>query len=242
MEQAIALAEQANYWGSQVFDRAILAWIYGMLGDLPRAFEIAHLALAKTEEFSQPHQPVLAVLALLHLYDGNRDEAVAVLDQVGQAKLGGTPDAYPESALLFDLIGGEVALAGHDYERVLHIADRVIAPMRANRLSPVLPNMLYLRSRALLGLGRIAEAGRVLAEARTELEALGTPHSLLLLPVVYALDEIEARAGDHAEVRALRQKARDVVDYLSEHIHAPDLRARFLALPAVQTVMRQPNA
>jgi predicted ATPase/class 3 adenylate cyclase len=239
LEDAITLAERANYWGAQVFDRAILAWVYGLLGDVERGFEAAHLALAKTEEFGQPRHSILAVIALLHLYGGNPEEAFATLRQAREESGPDRPGVYPESTLIFDLIDGEVALAHHDYEYVLQLAERAITAMRAMGVRSLRPNMLYLKGKALHGLGKTAEAHQILSEARAEIGALGLNHSLFLLPVLRALSEIEAQAGNALEAQTLRKQAREIVEFIADHIGSPELRAAFLATPDARVVSNQ---
>ncbi|HKZ83770.1 MAG TPA: adenylate/guanylate cyclase domain-containing protein [Anaerolineae bacterium] len=228
LEDAVALGERANYWGAQVFARAILAWVYGLLGDVERGFAAARLALAKTEEFGQPRHAILAVLALLHLYGGNPEEAFATIHQAREEPGPDRSGAYPESTLMFDLIDGEVALAHHDYEHVLQLAERAITAMRAMGVRSLRPNMLYLKGKALHSLGKTVEARQILSEARAEIGALGLNHSLFLLPVLRALSEIEAQAGNALEAQALRKQAREIVEFIADHAGSPERRASFL--------------
>jgi hypothetical protein len=103
---------------------------YGLLGDVERGLTSARLALAKTEEFGQPRRSILPVLALLHLYGGNPEEAFATMRQAREESGPDRPGVYPENMPMFDLIDGEVALAHHDYEHVLQLAERAITGMR----------------------------------------------------------------------------------------------------------------
>ncbi len=236
LEDAIAMGERANYWGAQVFDRAILAWVYGLLGDVERGFAAARLALAKTEEFGQPRHAILGVLALLHLYGGNPEEAFATMHQAREESGPDRPGAYPENMLMFDLIDGEVALAHHEYEHVLQLAERAITAMRAMGVRSLRANMLYLKGKALHGLGKTAEARQILSEARAEIGALGLNHSLFLLPVLRALSEIEAQAGNALEAQTLRKQARQIVEYIADHAGSPELRASFLGTSLARAV------
>ena len=210
--------------------------MYGLLGDVERGFSAASLALAKTEEFGQPRHAILAVLALLHLYGGDPEEAFATMRHAREEPGPDTSGAYPESTLIFDLIDGEVALAGHDYEHVLRLAERVITAMRAMGVRSLRANMLYLKGAALHGLGKTVEARQTLFEARAEIGALGLNHSVFLLPVLRALSEIEAQAGNALEAQALRKQAREVVEFIADHAGSPELRASFLGTPDVRAV------
>ena len=68
-------------------------------------------------------------------------------------------------------------------------------------------------------------------EARAEAEAIGSRR--MLWQILFALSRLET---DPTEAERLRQQAREIAKYIADHT-PPDLRASFLALPAVQAVL-----
>jgi hypothetical protein len=102
--------------------------------------------------------------------------------------------------------------------------------------SPIyLADGLYLRSQALLFLGRADAAYDALMQARAEAEALGARR--ILWEILFALSQIEAERGNAAEAEALRRQAREIVEYIADHAGAPELRASFLGQPRVREAL-----
>ena len=69
-------------------------------------------------------------------------------------------------------------------------------------------------------------------EARAEAEAIGSRRGLW--PILYALSQLE---DDPAEAARLHKAAREILEYIADHIDQVDLRASFLGLPDAQTVL-----
>ena len=235
LQDGMSLAEQANFTAPQIMNPARLAWVYGALGDSERGFEMAHLALAKADEFGLIRGFVLVALARLHLYDGNLAKATATLEE---AKSALDTDKFLE--LLFSLFvqsASEIALASKEYDRVLELTEKTIASMHDFGTRLFLYDMLHLKGRALIELGRTAEARLALAEAQAEAEALGSRRSLLqLLPTRI---EVEVQNGNTAEVETLRKQLGEIIGFIDNHIGQSQLRASFRELPIVQTMLKE---
>ena len=179
----------------------------------------------------QPY--ALATLSQLHIYSGNLAEANKAMDET--LAIYNTADLDPTMGALVALIEAQVGLANRDYDRVVMLTDRMIATMRSIGVHPLLADMLRLKGRALLQKGLIDEARGTLVEALLEAEAVTSRRSLWLILV--ALRDVEIQSGNTMEAESLGQQARNVIEYIADHISAPELRASFLSLPKVRDAM-----
>jgi class 3 adenylate cyclase/tetratricopeptide (TPR) repeat protein len=234
-EEGLPLAGRANFTPLEVGNRARLAGIYGFLGDVERGLELASLALAKADELEHFRRPALTALAQVHLYNGDLAEANAALNEAPSELE--KDDIYDMLASLTVYFEGEIALANHDYDRVLELMEKTIDSMHAFDLRVYLYDMLHLKGRALNGLGQVNEAREVLMEAQAEAEQLGSRRSLLqILPTRI---EIEVQANNMSQVEKLRKNAKENIKFISDHIDKPELRALFLDLPHVQAIISE---
>ena len=132
-------------------------------------------------------------------------------------------------------------MAQNDHAHALAITDNLYADLLSFGIRLLRPDVLYLKSRILLARGRVDEARVILTEARTEAEAIRSRRALWM--ILAALSDIEARRGDAAEARVLRQQACEIVAYIADHAPADpstssgqSLRESFLNLPEVRRV------
>jgi len=224
---------------ARVSGSPILARVYGSLGAIDRA-----LALAQSAYELIRSTPLAAVLGgfvgggLVRLLVRKGELAVAE-SLIGEAYA--TQAAWSRVALLMSggqvqIAEAEVALAGQDHARAAALMDRLVAALRSVGGRAHIPEAMVLQSKALVELGRLAEACDVLRGARAEAEAIGTRR--MLWPILAALSQIEAQRGNPVEAQALRQQAREIVEFIADHAGSPELRASFLNLPDVQDVMR----
>jgi len=130
-------------------------------------------------------------------------------------------------------------LAKEDFARVVTLADHYAGILRQGYGFAHLPYVLYYKGKALLSQNSTSldEASQVLREARAGAESIGLQPALWM--ILAALADVETRRGNQAEARALRAQARKVVATIAEHAGMPELRASFLNLPDVKSVMRE---
>jgi tetratricopeptide (TPR) repeat protein len=234
MEEVIHLGDQADLIPIQVFARAELAWAYSDLGAFEQAVELVRLALASAEELLPAWRlfPIV-VMASLHLRQGDFPAAEAALEEAGNI-----PRTEPNSAMLADiwsaLIEGELAQAKQDYDQVITGMDRFLAHLQRIEIRSFINEGLLLKGRALLAQGQMEEAYEVLTEARAKSEATGSRR--VLWPTLLILSQVETQRGHPAEGENLRQRAREIIEYIIDHT-PPNLRASFLALPQVRAVL-----
>jgi len=235
MEEALPLVEQANL-ATPLNVHIVLAWAYSFLGDLERGFELAHFALAQAEKFDRVRSYALAMLALLHIYNGEPAKA-ETLFQEAMVEM----DADQSASKLFYnwflyMVGSEVALANQAYSDAFTLIERTIESTRTVGIRPFLTYLLFLKSQTLLGLDRIDEAREVLVEARAESDAQASAN-LQRFEVLRGLSEVEAQLGNIAAAQTLRAEAREVVKIIAGHIDDARLRASFLAMPNVRAAL-----
>ena len=233
LQEAAVLTEQANM-AIQMGGPIVLAYVYAVLGEVDRGFELAREELSKAGEQVEARQNALVVLARLHLSAADPAEADAAINEAKGLSEKGEIDPMSDLGL-FQLIEGEVALANNEYDRVLALADRTADSMRKIGMRLFLPDVLRLKGQALLGLSRTTEARELLQEARAEAEDQGSRRALW--QALHALWQLEAQHGVPAESEALRRQARAAIEYISDRAGTPELRASFLGLPSVRAIL-----
>jgi tetratricopeptide (TPR) repeat protein len=231
-----------------MFFRLILAHVYTALGAIARGLEVAETLLTYTRE-KQPFWAPLAqgTLARLYFLDGDLPAAEASWQAASGVLSSGVNLPEITYAILLPLTQtqAEIALARSDYARALTLADEINASIRRVGYRTFIPDVLYFKGRVLLAQGQIDSARTVLEEAQTEAEAIGSRRSLW--PILMTLSEVAARSGDFARAEDLRHRAREIVEYIADHIADPahpingpltadQLRASFLNLLEVQAV------
>ncbi len=240
MEEAIRLSQSAGLVIMAPRLRIELAWLYGgTLGAVAEGRETLRQTQAQLAELRLPNPNLLsttaATLARLAAQAGDLPAADAALHD-GYVALNITA-ADPDTALPVWMLmaAGDVALAHCDWTRASALMDVLIARLGSAARRTYLAEALYLKGQALLGQGQPEAARAVWQEARAEAEALGQRRRLW--PILCALSQVETQLGHPAEARALRQRAREVITYIADHIPRPDLRDSFLSLPFVQVAL-----
>ncbi len=239
MEAAIESGERVGHTVALIFIRSVLAQVYGAVGALARGLEAANAALARARE-KMPGWSQLPLLALarLHLLNGDRPSATACREaaQALAADVTLRQVGYAAPVWLM-LTEGELTLAQSDYARAATVAEELIATLHKLGYRPALPDALGFKSQVLLAQGQTDAAYQTLQAARAEAEALNSRRTLW--PILLALSELEAQRGDTAKAEDLRRRARQIVEYIAEHLPAEsELRAAFLNLPHVRAALR----
>ena len=230
MNKCIHLGELSGFTVPQAETRAILAYVYGYLGAIERGLELAQIALTIAEKDAPPFRLiVLAVLAQLHLWQDNLAEAEVV---ISQGKEGPSATGWPLNHLPIRIVASELALKRRDFERVLSMSDGLLDDLRRMGVRMHLPQALYQRGKALLGLRQRRRGYDCLKEARVEAEAIGSRPNLW--PILFDLSQLEE---DPIVARAMRKRSRKIVNYIAGHSPTAELRASFLSSPWIQPVL-----
>jgi predicted ATPase/class 3 adenylate cyclase len=236
--QAIAFAaegmragEQAGYVAAHGGCHYILGLFYGQLGalDLGLAHTLNAVALGR-EGLLLVLPQSLAGLAWIYCMQGNLHQAEAAIAEARRAleKNIGFPTVPP----FVGLVGGMIAFAQGDWAGAYAAGGEVADMLTAMRLGVHLPDVGYLKGRALLGQGRYAEARATLEQARAVAEGMGCRR--MLWRILFALSQA---VTDNEERQCLLGQAQATIGYIAERIGDPQLQATFLNMPTVQEVL-----
>jgi tetratricopeptide (TPR) repeat protein len=230
-EAGIELGELAGYNVLQIFNRGQLAVMMAELGDVKRGLAQAHEAVAWAERILPQGMPtVLAIRALLELRELGVETAAATLAQIGT--VGREAMLWKMDAIL--RARSEVALAQGDAGRALAVTQEHVSRVDSLGLKLYVPEARIGLSRAMLRLGRAAEARQQLLQARAAAEAMGA--RMVVWQVLYALGQVEARDGNVAETGALWNEAREIVNGIAAHTPNSKLHQSFLERPEVRAL------
>jgi class 3 adenylate cyclase/tetratricopeptide (TPR) repeat protein len=235
-EEAIALGERVGHTIALTFVPTVLALVYGEVGNVSRGLKLAHAALAHTRAKVPDWSSLpLITLAKLHLLNGDLAATEAVHQLAVQNLVEDNLRQVSYVSLLWlSLIEAELALARADHARALSLADQLIADARRAPYRPFIPDALYFKSKVLLAQGQADLAHPMLEQARAEAETLGSRRTLW--PILMALSQVEAQKGEPAQAESLRRQAREIVEYIANHLNDSQ-RNSFLKLPDVQQVI-----
>lgn len=232
MEETLRLSDLSGYLIPQELTRADLAVVYARLGDTVRGIELAERAL----EFSEANYEALspyaaAALVQTLLLDGQVNQAAARLKLFEENERNYTPffAAYITLGQL------HLAIAQKDYMRVLKLAPEILSKLHAFGLRAYLPEVLYILAQAQGALGQAQEAEKSLNQARVEAELLGARWDLW--QIFGAIAGIEAARGNERVADICRDRARQIIADIVEHLPVSSLRDSFLSTPQVRPVV-----
>jgi len=231
-QESIRLSKLAGFLAPQVLAASALAAVYASLGAIEQGLETAHQAVMAAEsQFPHYLSFALGALTQLHLLNGNLAEAeVAIEKSIGDPYR----DVHPAWNMWSNIAQAEFALQQDEYEEAISVTNRWLPMLRQNSVQIYISPLLHIQSQAQLALGREEAALESLLEARSIAEAIGSQR--MLWRVLFALSELEA---DLTEAERLRQQARQIVEYIADHIDEVKLRQLFLNLPDVRAVLNE---
>jgi tetratricopeptide (TPR) repeat protein len=229
MEEGIRLSELVSFISPLIIVRADLAALYGMLGAFERGLATARLALNVAETKMPLFRPyALASLVRLHVWQGDLAEAESVVAQMKQDPHRHGWGVFPPMTLQVE---AELTLARGRYELTAALAEEARVMLEQLGMRAFLPAALYTQGQAWLSLGQPNIARERWLAARVEAQAIDSRR--MVWQILFALSQLES---DPTEAKHLRQQGREVVQYIADHT-PPDLRASFLALPAVRRAL-----
>jgi tetratricopeptide (TPR) repeat protein len=226
------LGVHAGFTGILSFTSAIRALIYRTLGDIEKARQAARDA--RDAVVDTPWAIVSRLTSDLLLDDLSNAPSLSteeVTDIVQEMEAEGK-NRYLESMFI---VGGHALMRRGLFERAAGFMDRAIAIKEQRSIVIGLPDLYYIKARALMALGRHAESRSALEQGRAISERYGLRRALWRL--LGDLAAYEEAAGETEAAQRDRATARDVVAYIAEHAGSPDLTASFLATRDVQAVL-----
>jgi tetratricopeptide (TPR) repeat protein len=228
LDLAEDLSKKAGFSAGVLYSKMIRIWIYASLGDLATAGSLTEDLRGLVESYNS-YQPLYSLAqALTLLYGGEFTEARRSYDTLGSDYVENSEMLFGPYVYTLDL---EIALLSGYAEQALERCDHYLGHMAEGGLRILLPDLLNQKARALLALNRREEAYQVLQEARLEAERQNSQR--ILWAVLLDLADLEP---DPQAAAAHRNKAREVIELILEHISSQRLRESFLSLPRVQTI------
>ena len=216
---------------------AYMADIYGELGAVAPALAALAQARAVEAPIARMYQTLLHAIEIrVYLASGRTAEALA-LDEVQPRLLADANSYYLRGAMYYSLglvpaVRSEVGLLRGQTKQVLDLSAAAEAAARQLVRRPM-AEILYWRARGQQAAGDHDAANRTLARAHAQAEELVQQRLLWRILALQA-----ALAGEPAQAEALLAQARTIILSIADHAGSPELRASFLARPAVQAVIQ----
>lgn len=228
MKESIQLAHAVGFTGGQVLVRLFQAQLCLALGDLAQARALAEAASQIATSAIPLFVPAAqGVLCLVAIQEGQLDEAATIIvdHHFNELPFSLMNFFTPEAAIC------RYALSIGNYAQALTFSEKTLAIVLAKNMRMHSPEFSYLHGRALLGLGRAAEARAALANALAMLRETGG--RCYFGEIADLLADLEEQVGNVAIAAAIRHEACTVLADISEQIPEGELRASFLDLPQV---------
>jgi tetratricopeptide (TPR) repeat protein len=215
LEESIRLAAHLNpiY---PLWYRAMLCRMYAELGAVDLGTQIYHEYRLPDKDipYAPPHTSTLVSFALFEISSGQLDTAAATLADC-------EPDAPPWESVL-RLAKCKLALARGNFCEAIALANSTIELTSDLKLGQYLPEALFLKGKILFIQGDLHEAKVTLEQALTEAKYIGSRY--LQWQALAILASLEP---DQESSRALKDAAREIVDYIADHISPVDLKESF---------------
>jgi class 3 adenylate cyclase/tetratricopeptide (TPR) repeat protein len=236
MQECLRLSKQAGFLVPLITLNFELSAIFASLGAVKKARE--HLRISRDQGFSLPHweqQWVNTYGARTLLLMGELEEAESLLGDFEKTK------EIPVVHIFTAVVRLEIARVENDPSRVLELANIILETSKETGIHLFTNQTLFYKGEALLRIGNMDEARKILENLISKLEELGARR--LLWQALIAQAEIEARTGSLEKAIEHQQKAGDIIYYIADRAGAiqpetgEDLRASFLNLPEVKAAL-----
>ncbi len=221
--ESILLGDKSGLLASSIALRCDLAWAYGCYGAIAKGFTVAEEALSITNMKNPDWKPIsMAVMIRLALLDGNLQKAE---EYAGNSVLQPVSIPYPHYTIMVSLANVELALARENFEEALSLVDELLAEALTITRAGI-PEVLYNKAKALLGLKRVEDAHKILIEAKSLATAMGSNQHLW--QILSSLAELENQLGRHQEAESMRAEAREIINTIADRLEGAGLRLSFL--------------
>ena len=228
LNNTLNLSKQANFAAGVVATQMIKAWLYTMFGDLESADQIQNQILSFVNHYESFRPLYLVAQAQHKLFSGEQAEALEIFEEIG-------PSYRTDSELIFHpyiyTLHVEIHLANQNYDIALQTVESYLQDLSLSEIKILTPDLLNQKARALIGLRRMDEAYQELQAARAL--AVEQKSKRILWAILADLADLES---DQSDAKAYRSEARQIVEYLSDHISDPKISEYFHSLPRVQKI------
>ena len=238
MEACVTLGREAGLTPANCI-ATMLALLYGELGQVDRGIATAQEAVDQVRKRLPNFLPWgEGNLLLLYLLKGDFANAHATLEDLNSYELKLDGLAMFSFQVTVGMARAEYALMAGTADSALELADALLKYAYHIEANVFWSELLYLKARTLLPLGKIDAAYAALNEARKDAEERSNRR--MLWRILLAMSRIESERLHLDDARMLRDQAADVLIYILGHITHPDIRDSFLALPEVQEILGTP--
>lgn len=226
LDTTLQLSRQSNFAAGVVATQMIQSWLYAMLGDLEHAKQYQPLIKDFVQQYESFRPLYFVNLAQNEIYAGEYEKALNTFNQVAD-----TYKTYSE--LIFHpyiySLHIEIHLENEKYDLALKTVETYLNSLSHQQVKILMPDMLNQKARALIGLKRGRQAYDTLIQARKLAMQQNSRRSLWALLLDLADLEQDPQAAEE-----MREQARQIITYISDHISDPGLRSKFLSLPRVK--------
>jgi tetratricopeptide (TPR) repeat protein len=233
-EQSIQLADEAGLIASSIGLRSELAAVYANIG----AFEHSYKLLARALQIAEAKQPAWkaypqAAKVRVHLLQGD----VRSADQcAGNDLLKPISIPYARYTIFLCLANIQLAIAKGDHPLGLRLIEELL--ITVTPLTRVdIPEILYWKGNALIGLGQFQEGRQVLTEAFELAKKLDAKPQLW--PILVSLAKVNAQLGKEQEAEANLEEARAIVRQVAESVMQIELSDTYLNQPRIKALFHE---
>lgn len=233
MLECLRLAQQVGFVIAVASMKNSLALTYAYIGAFDKALEWAQPILLDSEQADRWNSNSFAILALVYLMRGNLAESREMIRASYRTLEKVAPSPFLSGVTYIADVA--LAVAEQDLGRGFNMSDKLIDTLGGRGVRFFRFYALYLKARALDGLGRTDEAEQILRMARAEAEPIEARRNLWR--ILALLGEIETRRGNYQQATDLNHQAREIIEFIAAH--TPDeYRESFLNLPDVRALFK----
>jgi len=226
LELSVRVAAEANAPIHTKWYGADLCWAYIQIGDVQKGMDLYRATRVPNQELPAPAAwtPTAVGYALCEIATGQLDLAASTLNSRQLT------NSFVDYVL--KMAQCRLALARKDHAGAIAIIDPVVQDSQQFKVGQYLPEALFLKGRAHWLKGEQDLAKSAFEQARLAAEAIGSRH--LLWQILAALAGVESDNGKSAAIKA---QAREITQFIADHIHEESMRSQFLQSEDVSAVI-----
>jgi tetratricopeptide (TPR) repeat protein len=226
LDASVRLAQEANAPIHIKWYEADLCWAYIQIGAVQKGMDLYRATRVPNQELPvhTAWTPTAVAYALCEIASGQLDLAASTL---GARHLSNSLSDYS-----MKLTQGRLALARKDPTQAIAILEPVLENIQQFKINQYLSEALFLKGQAHLMNGGENLAKAAFEQARLAAEALGS--RWLMWQILAAQAGVESEDG---KTSALKSQAREIIQFIADHIHEDEMRSQFLQSEGVLALM-----
>jgi tetratricopeptide (TPR) repeat protein len=226
LDASVRLAEQANAPIHTKWYGADLCWAYIQIGAVQKGMDLYRATRVPNQEIPAPTAwtPTAVTYAICEIATGQLDLAASTL---GARHLS---NSFYDNSM--KLAQGRLALARKVPAQAIAILEPFLENIRQFKINQYFSDALFLKGQAhrMNGEGDLAKAA--FEQARLAAEALGSRWQMW--QILAALAGVEP---DEGKSSALKSQAREIIQFIADHIQDDEMRSQFLKSETVSVVI-----